>query len=301
MQKALDQMNVQVHHAVADITGVTGLAIIRSIVAGERDPHQLAQHRDHRCGKSEAQIAEHLTGNWREEHLFNLSSALRLFDHLQEQIAVYEAKLHENLEALQPPDRKDQSVPPHPNKRKEGAIRRKNEQARREALYRFSGVDLLRIDAIGIGAAEVILTEAGPELSAFPTEDQFVSWLRLAPNVPISGGKRLKKKRNATGATRIAGVLRMAAMSLQHSQTALGATYRRTARHKGAGVAVFAIARRLAILVYRMLKYGQDYVDQGEKAYEARFAERRLQGLRISAAALGFSLMPQETTQPVPA
>lgn len=293
MQKALDQMNVQVHHAVSDISGVTGLAIIRSIVAGVRDIEELAQHRDHRCRKSKQEIAEHLRGNWREEHLFNLASALRLFDHLQEQITLYESKLQKNLQALQPPERKDLSLPAHPNHRKEKVIRRKNQQERRETLYRFSGVDLLRIDGLGIGAAEVILTEIGPDLHAFADEDQFASWLRLAPNVPISGGKRLKKKQKTTGATRTAGVLRMAAMSLKHSKTALGATYRRIARRKDSGIAIFAMARRLAILVYRMLKFGQDYVDEGEKAYEARFEQRRLLGLKRSAAALGFDLIPQ--------
>jgi transposase len=242
IQKSLDQMNVQVHHAVTDITGVTGMDIIRSIVAGERNPAKLAQHRDHRCKKPLEEITEHLIGNWREEHLFNLASALRLYDHLQEQLAAYERQIQKKLEALQPPERKDESVPPHPNKRKEDAIRRKNEQAPREALYRFAGVDLLRIDGIGIGSTEVILTEIGPDIAAFPTEADFVSWLRLAPYTPSSGGKRLKTKRNARGATRVSAVLRMAALSLKNSKTALGATYRRLAGRKDAGVAVFAVA-----------------------------------------------------------
>ena len=301
MQKALDQMNVQVHHAVSDITGVTGMAIVRAIVAGERNPHQLAQHRDRRCRKSKEEIVEHLTGNWREEHLFNLASSLRFFDYLQEQIDVYETKISENMKALQPPERKDRPVPPHPNKRKEKAIRRKNGQARREVLYRFSGVDLLRIDGIGVGAAEVFLTEIGPDVTAFPTEDHFVSWLRLAPNVPISGGKRLKKKRKGTGATRVAAALRIAALSLQHSKTALGASYRRIARYKSAGVAAFATARRLATLVYRMLRYGQDYVDEGEQRYEARFQKRRILGLKASASTLGFQLVPAATAEPASA
>jgi transposase len=298
MQKALDQMNVQVHHAVTDITGVTGMAIVRAIVAGKRDPHELAKHRDHHCKKSEEEIAGHLKGNWRDEHLFNLESALRLYDHLQEQIAVYERKIHENLESLQPPERKDTSVPPHPNKRKEKAIRRKSDQALREALYRFAGVDLLRIDGIGVGATRVVLTEVGPDVTAFPTESDFVSWLRLAPNTPISGGKRLKKKRKGMGATRVEGALRMAALSLQHSKTALGASYRRIARHKSAGVAVFATARRLATLIYRMLRYGQDYVDEGEQSYEARFQKRRMLGLKASASALGFQLVPVAAAEP---
>lgn len=225
MQKALDQMNVHVHHAVTDITGITGMGIIRAIVAGERDPRKLAQHRDHRCQKSEEQIAEHLKGNWREEHLFNLARALRFYDHIQEQIAEYEKKIRESLTALQPPERRDATVPSHPNTRKEKTIRRKNEHASREALYRFAGIDLLRIAGLGASIGELILTEVGPDLTAFPTEGDFVSWLRLAPYRPVSGGKQLKKKRKGTGVTRVAGALRTAALSLKHSKTALGASF----------------------------------------------------------------------------
>jgi hypothetical protein len=290
-------MNLQIHHAVTDTTGVTGMAIVRAITAGERDPGQLAQHRDPRCKKTKEEIAAHLKGNWREEHLFNLERALVLYDHLQDQISVYESKLREKLEELEPPERKNESVPPHPNKRKENAIRRKNDQAYREALYGFAGVDLVRIDGIGVGTAAVVLTEIGPDITMFPTENEFVSWLRLAPNTPISGGKRLKKKRKGTGATRVAGVLRMAALTLQNSKTALGASYRRIARHKSAGVAVFATARRLAVLIYRMLRYGQDYVDEGEQSYEARYQKSRVLGLKASASALGFQLVPAAAAQ----
>jgi transposase len=296
MQKALDQMNVQVHHAVTDITGTTGMAIVRAIVAGERDPMKLAQHRNCRCQKSEGKIAEHLRGNWRSEHLFNLESALHLYDHLQEQIATYEVQIRQTLQGLQPPERRDTTVPPHPNGQKEKAIVRKNDQGPRQELYRFAGVDLLHIDGIGAATAELILAEIGPDLTAFPTEHNFVSWLRLAPHTPISGGKRLKKRRKGTGATRIAGALCIAALSLKHSKTALGAAYRRIARHKSAGVAVFATARRLATLVYRMLRYGQHYVDEGEKSYEARFQHRRLLSLKASAGALGFQLVPVPAT-----
>ena len=235
MQKALDQMNVQVHRAVTDLTGATGLAIVRAIVGGERDPARLARHRDRRCGKSATEIARYLTGTWRDEHLFNLASALRLFDALETEIAAYDAHA---------------------------------------------------------GAAQVFLTEVGPQLAAFPSEDHFVSWLRLCPRTPISGGKPLKKRRNGLGANRIAGVLRMAATSLQRSKTALGAAFRRIARHKGGAVAVFATARHLARLIYRMLRYGHDYVDIGEQAYDHRFQVRRLAALTETARALGYTLVP---------
>jgi hypothetical protein len=157
-----------------------------------------------------------------------------------------------------------------------------------------AGVDLTRIDGISAGTAQVILTEVGLDLSAVPSENHFVSWLRVSPRTAISGGKPLpKKKPNGTGANRIAGVLRMAALSLQRSKTALGASFRRKARHKGGAVAVFATARRLAILVYRMLRYGQDYTDIGEQQYEDQFAKRRLASLKESAQSLGFDLVPK--------
>jgi len=294
MQKALDQMNVQVHRAVTDLTGTTGMAIVRAIVAGERDPARLAMHRDRRCHKSAEAIAQCLTGTWREEHLFNLATALRLYDWLQATIASYEAQLLAQLEALQPPERQQQDVPRHPNPTKEKTIRQRGEQPLRASLWRFAGVDLTRIDAIRVTAAQTVLTEVGPDVTAFPSEDHFVSWLRLCPQTPISGGKPLKKRRNGMGANRVAAVLRMAALGIQRSKTALGASFRRIARHKGVAVAVFATARQLARLIYRMLRYGQDYVDIGEAAFEAKFQARRLAGISEAARSLGFTLTKNE-------
>jgi len=299
MQKSLDQMNVQVHRAVTDLTGTTGMAIVRAIVAGERDPKRLAVHRDPRCRKSVHEIAKYLAGTWRDEHLFNLASALRLFDTIEQEVAAYEARLVKELEALQPPERGDEPVPPHPNPAKEKAIRGRGEQPVRATLWRFAGVDLTRIDGISTGTARVILTEVGTDLSAFPSEHHFVSWLRLCPRTPISGGKPLKKRRNALGSNRIAGALRMAATAVQRSKTALGAFYRRIARHKGAAVAVFATARKLAQLTFRMLRFGQDYVDIGEQAYESQFAIRRLAYLNEAAKSMGYALVSQPAGQEV--
>jgi transposase len=292
MQKALDQMNVQVHRAVSDITGTTGMGIIRAIVAGERSPQVLAGLRDKRCSKSTEEFAEHLRGTWREEHLFNLKMALELYDKLNEMIDIYQEKIAELMHRLEPEERRHQPPPDHPNADKAKAILKRGEEHTRQSLWRFSGVDLTRIDSISTGAAMIVFTEVGLDLSDFATEKHFASWLRLAPNRQISGGKVLKKKRNAAGATRVANVLRMCACCLERSQTALGAQFRRISRRKGRSVAIYAMARKLAILIYRMLRYGQDYIDQGVEAYEQRFRERRIHSLRSSAKQLGFELCP---------
>lgn len=294
MQKPLDQMNVRVHRAVSDLTGATGMAIVRAIVAGERDPLRLAALRERTCRKSVEAIAEDLTGNWREEHLFNLKMSLRLYDETESAIADYDKRLLSGIEALQAEDRRQEAVPAHPNASKEKVIRKRGDQPLRESLWRFAGVDLTTIDGLSANSAQVILTEVGTDLNAFPSEHHFVSWLRLCPRTPISGGKPLKKRRNGMGASRVAATLRMAAVSVQRSKTALGAAYRRTARNKGAAVAVFVVARKLAQYVYRLLRHGRTYMDIGEAQYEARFHQRQLWALTESAKNLGFTLVPAE-------
>ncbi len=296
MQQALDQMNVQVHRAVSELTGVTGMAIVRDIVGGQRDPERLAQHRDARCQKSPEEIARHLVGNWREEHLFNLASALRIYDAYGLELESYEKRIAKELEALEPAARREQAVPEHPNRIKETAIRARGEQATRTRLWRVAGVDLTRIDGIGATVAQVVISEVGTDFTPFPTEKHFVSWLRLSPPRSISGGKLLKKRRNSVGASRIAAALRMAATAVRRSKSALGAAYRRLARRKGATVAVFAIARKLAQYVYRMMRYGQDYVDIGEQEYERRHMQQRLHSLRETARALGYKLVEPESS-----
>jgi len=292
MQKALDQMNVRVHRAVSDLTGQTGMAIVRAIVAGERDPRRLAAFRDKACKNSVETIAEHLAGNWREEHIFNLAAALKLFDETERTIEQYDKRLLQEVEALQPQDRRSEAVPAHPKTGKERVIRKRGDQPLRQALWRFAGVDLTTIDGISAASAQVILTEVGTDMNAFPTEKHFVSWLRLCPRTAISGGKPIKKRRNGTGASRVAGALRMAAVSVRASKSALGAAYRKVARHKGAGVAVFSVARKLAQYVYRMLRHGHAYVDIGELQYEEQYRHRRIAAITESAKQLGLTVVP---------
>jgi transposase len=291
MQKSLDQMNVRVHRAVSDIDGVTGLAILRAIADGERDARKLAKLRDPRCRKSEEEIAEQLSGHWREDHLFSLQQALKMYDAIQQRIAEYDQEILRKLSEMEREQTRGQSTPPVQNRQKAKAIKKRGEEPMRQALYRMSGVDMTSIDAIGVQTVQVVLSEYGPDLTRFPTEKEFVSHVRLAPHRPTSGGKPVKKNRRNTASTRVAGALRMAALSLRNSATALGAYYRRIARRIGGDVAVFATARKLATLIYRLLRWGQQYIDEGAEAFEKRFAAIRLTALKAKAKELGFQLM----------
>ena len=300
MQKCLDQMNVRVHHAVSDITGVTGMAIIRAILNGERDPRALAQLRDPRCRKSEEQIAEELTGNCRPEHLFNLRQALKMYDQLCTVVDEYDAEILAYIKSLQPAVDNDVSAPPPGSKIKAKNMVKRGQEPMRQALYQLSGVDLTAIDGIAVDTATVLLSELGLDFSPFPDENHFVSYLRLAPNLSISAGKKVPSKFKATTCTRVATALRMAAITLRNSTTALGAFYRRISRRKGASVAVFATARKLAQLIYRLVRYGQPYFDIGTAAYEARFNKRRLRYYTKALTEMGYNVQPLANAEPTP-
>jgi transposase len=295
MQKSLDQMNVRVHRAVSHIDGETGMAILRAIVEGERDARKLAQLRDPHCKKSEKEIVDQLTGHWREDHLFSLKQALKMYDALQHGISDYDREILRKLEELEREECRSQEAPKVKNPEKARNIRKRGQESMREALYRMSGVDLTTIDAIGVETVQVVLTEYGPDLSCFPTEKQFVMHATLAPKKPTSGGKPVKKKKRNGASTRVAAALRMAALSQRHSQTALGAYYRHYAARLGADVAVFATARKLATYIYRLLRWGQQYVDEGAEAIEKRFQDNQLRSLRAKARNAGYQLEPMIT------
>lgn len=293
MQKSLDQMNIRVHHAVSDISGATGMRILRAIAHGQRNPMALASLRDPSCRKNLAEIAEHLRGTWREEHLFNLKSSLAMYDHLNEQIARYEKEILSRLESMQPEEHRKKEVPKLPNANKEALIRKRGDGPMREALFRLHGADLCTIDGINVETAMMFWSEIGRDLSSFASEKHFVSYIRLAPHLAVSGGKPIHGKKKRPGPSpRLAQALRMAATSLRRSKTALGAEYRRYAAIKGASHAVFIMARKLAILIYRMVRWGQAYVDIGMEAKEAQYKERRLKGMEESAKQLGYILLP---------
>jgi len=295
MQKSLDQMNVRVHRAVSELSGVTGMAMVRAIAARERDAQKLAEFRDRRCRKSKEEIAEQSSGHWREDHLFSLRQSLQMYDAIAERITAYEQEILKKLATMEIEEYPGGVVPPVKNLEKGKAIKKRGQEPMRQALYRMSGVDVTQIDAIGVETVEVVLSEYGPDLSRFPTEKQFVSHATLAPRVPKSGGKPVKRKKRNSASTRVAAALRMAALALRRSPTALGAYYRRLARRIAGDVAVFATARKLATLIYRLLRWGQPYVDEGAEAFEQRYRQQHIKGLAARAKELGYQLMPTTT------
>jgi transposase len=298
MQKALTSMNVQLANAISDVSGVTGQAIIRAILKGQRDPQQLAKLRDRRIAASEAEIAHSLEGNWREDILFELQQVVDAYDFHQQQIAACDVQLQRYLAALPmrsgpgcgEGSRADApSEKPHkPRKHK----LQKNQPVFDLAaeLQRTMGVDLTTIDGVDVMTTQVILSELGPDLSAsFPSEDHFASWLELAPRRDVSGGKVIRHQSRKSN-NRVANALRMAAQSLWRSHTYLGARYRHLRARLGGQKAVKAMARYLACLVYRLLTKGRAYVDRGAAHFESKRTEREVLALRRKAAELGMQL-----------
>jgi len=274
MQKALAQMNLQLSHVIKDISGVTGMRIVRAIVAGERNPVTLARLRDPRCKSSESTIARALHGNWRREHLFSLKQALELYDVYQAQVAACDREILEQLARFDGSDASGGGPPVDLN----------------EALQRISGADLTAIDGIDTLNALKIIAEVGTDMSRWRSAKHFASWLGLCPGTKISGGKRLSTKTKRI-VNRAAVALRTSAVSLKRSKSALGAYLRRQWARLGGAKAVTATAHKLARLVYSMLKHGTSYVDLGQNYYEERYRDRVIKNLKRKAQALGYQLV----------
>ena len=289
MQKSLVQMNIQLTEVLTDVMGMTGQAIIRAIVAGERDPKALALHRNRRVKASAEEITKALTGNRRDEHLFVLGQALAMYDDIARHLAECDTKLQALLRALGQRNVDLGKVP------RAGSKTRQEFDAR-QTLANWAGVDLTRINGLGLAAVMKILSEIGPNLSRFETVKHFCSWLGLCPGTKISGGKVLSAKTKRS-ANRVRQALKMAAMSLSHSDSALGAFYRRLCSRMDKPSANTATAHKLARMVYFMLTRGEAFVDQGQQRYEEQQRLRSIAALRRRAAALGFEINPT----PVPA
>jgi transposase len=294
IQKALTQMNIQLGNVLSDVSGVTGQAILKAILAGERDPHKLAALRDPRVKASEEQIARYLEGNWQEDLLFVLKQEQAGYEFCQQQIAECDRQLEQYLQLRE--DRSQGASLPQ-EMRKGRLVRKKGNKpvfALRAELFRITGTDLTQVDGIDVVTAATILSEAGWDMSKWEDEHHFVSWLRLCPDNRISGNKVLGKGRLPTN-NRASIALRMAASTLRVSNTYLGAQFRRFRTKLGAPVAIKAMAAKLARLVYRMLRYGMKYVDQGAKIYEAQHRQRQIGQLKWNAAKLGFRVVEAAT------
>jgi transposase len=288
MQKALTQMNLQLHHVVSDITGKTGMRIIRAILNGTRDPQVLSSYRDGRCKASVETIAQALEGNDRPEHLFALEQAVALYDAYQERVVACDRRIEAALAQLAPPEPPAEPLPaPRHKTRQPNALAFEV----RQALHAVIGVDLTQIHGIGPYLALKLVGECGTDLSAWPTAKHFTSWLCLSPGNKISGGKVLSA-RTRRSHNRASALLRLAAVNVGKTDSALGAFYRRLAMRVGKAKAVTATARKLAVLFYNTLRHGMDYSDPGASDYEERHRRRVVQNLERRAKQLGFTLEP---------
>jgi transposase len=285
-------MNVKLSEVLSDVTGLTGMAIIRAIVGGERDPRALARLRQAGCKNDEATIALALEGTWRAEHLFELRQCLQVYDHYQKQIAGCDRQIEAHLKGLALPDKPG----PLPASGKRRRLKRQGNEPHfdaRQRLYEMAGVDLTAIEGIEAGTALVILSEVGTDMSRWASEKKFGAWLGLAPNPKKSGG-RLKSARTRPGSSRAAQALRLAARSLIRSQSALGSFLRRIAARRGMPKAITATAYKLARIVYGMLKHGAAYAAKGAEEYEKAYRERAVRGLRRKAAELGLEVVDKQ-------
>lgn len=297
MQKALEQMNVKLTEVVAHITGMTGQRIIAAILAGERDPVRLSALRDPKCKNDLTTIAKALEGTWRPAHLFALRQAYDLYHFHHEQITACDAMIEAELAKL--PNRAGDK--PFPGAARQSG--RKPNDLHFDAcalLFKALGVDLTRIEGINVGTALVVLSEIGADVSRFPTEKHFASWLGVCPRQHESN--RTKKKRSPRrGKHRVGIALRMAAQALGRTASPLGAFYRRIKSRIGGKGAVTATAHKLACLVYRMLRYGTEYVMHSIEAYEQKIREQMERALKRRAAALGYQLVPKSPAAEAPA
>jgi hypothetical protein len=293
MQKAFMQMNVQLHHVVSDITGATGLRIVRAIVAGIHAPEKLATYRDVRCAASEETIREALTGNYRPEHVFALKQALELWDFHQTKVAECDIEIEAVLKSLNKAHADPEKPIPAVRHTK---ARNEPKFDVRSALYTLLGADLSQIHGLGPYTVLRLVAECGDDMKKWPTAKHFTSWLTLAPGNKISGGRVLSSKTRRSS-NRAAALLRIAAVNIGKTQTALGAFYRRLSARTGKAKAVTATARKLAVLFYRALRFGLAYTDPGAGYYEERYKRRVIENLQRRARGLGFTLVgnPEET------
>lgn len=286
MQKALRQMNLLLDNVVSDITGKTGMDIINAILRGERNPSKLAKFRDGRCKNDNKTIAFSLEGHYRSEHLFSLQQAVETYNFYQQQILNCDVAIKNEIISFESKGNHE-NLPPNKKRKSKSSL---NFDVHRE-LYLYTGVDLTSINGMNENSVLKVLAETGTDMSYWPTEKHFSSWLGLSPNNKITGGRVLSSKTKPT-ANRAAAAFRMSAYALHRSNSALGAFYRRQRTRLGAPKAITATAHKLARIFYSMLKNGTEYVDRGKDYYEKQYRNRVTKNLKKRAATLGFHLVP---------
>jgi len=289
MQKALIEMNLKLHHMLSDLTGVSGMAIIRAILAGERDPLKLAALKHERVKKSDAEIARALEGEYREEHLFALRQAVELYDFFLARIAECDTRI--DLELRQWEAKADVAAAPLPGPARRRTAFAHSQHELRSQLYAVAGVDLTTLPGMEVLSVQALLSEIGTDMTRWKTEKHFCSWLRLCPDNRITGGKRQRGKPHK-GHNRAAQILRVCAQAAIQSKSALGAFGRRLRARMDAPRAIKALAHKLARLLYRMLHDGTAYQDTGEHYYEERYRTHLISRLTKQAAHFGFHLTP---------
>ena len=293
MQKALLQMNIQLSQAVTDVTGMTGQKIIRAIVAGLRDPEQLATLRDPGCKHSEEEIAKALTGTWRAEHLYVLKQSLELYDIYTEKVEACDEEICRRY-GMTRPDWVSRELPVIPDKKRNSHSKNapKDAQGVREHLYRINGVDLSLVDGMGVSLAQTVTMEVGSNVGEkFPTEKHFCAWLGLAPKHDISGGKVLSNRTLKTK-NRAGQAFRLAANSVKKADCPFGVMYRRLRSRLGPAQATVATAHAIAKVVYKMLKYKVEYDPLSVNEYQKRYEEQQVKYMRKRAAKFGYQLIP---------
>lgn len=291
MQKALLQMNLQLTQVLTDITGLTGLKIIRAIVAGERDPQRLAAFRETRCQSSQEEIAKALTGTWKPEYVFVLKQSLEGYDFCTQQVAACDVEIEHLYATFKPRWDAPEVIPDLPRLKPNSRIKNQPAGNVRQAVFQVVGVDLTAIDGLNAASVQTILAEIGTDMSAWPTVKHFASWLTLAPHNDISGG-RVLRSRTLKSNNRARQAFRQAAESVARSDNAFGAFYRRKRAQYGPKVAIVATAHKIARVVYFMLKHRVPYEAVKAEEYEAKHRERELNRLKRQAAHLGYSLTP---------
>lgn len=290
MQKALHLMNLQLDNVITDITGKTGMAIIRDIVNGQRDPKQLAQHRDPKCKNPLAVIEKSLEGNYDDEHLFQLQQSLELYDVFSQKIVTCEKQIEQCYQRFQT---KPASHELAPSRKKDSRTKNKMCFDLRTELFRICGVDLTAIDGVNASVAHTIIAHIGWDMSPWETEKHFASWLRLCPKNEKSAGKVLRRSAGKThNPTTLA--LKQAAQSLHRSQSYLGAYFRKMKALHGPAKAITAAAHKIARIIYKMLKEQKEYTDLGADYFIQKHKERALKNLSRRANALGFYLIAPE-------